>query len=206
MSTSVKSASPSYTRCTSMLMNSLTPENLAFLQSNHQDSQPRQCASKSEQLAPSISEGSGATNGTQDNHYRGFHGMDDMGSECKDASLSEYVDVHLGRKRKYNQRLVTVHSYREHLNDPFLRLSRRERPKNLPPRRTRKSFTELVSLSSSTSINSSRYKMLIFPEKLHLMLHQLENEGLQHICCWKPHGRCFVIGDKDEFASAVAPR
>lgn len=40
-----------------------------------------------------------------------------------------------------------------------------------------------------------------FPERLHYLLTELENDGLQHIACWRPHGRCFVVSDKKEFES-----
>ena len=32
-----------------------------------------------------------------------------------------------------------------------------------------------------------------FPVKLHYMLSELEQDGLDHIVSWQPHGRCFVV-------------
>jgi len=44
-----------------------------------------------------------------------------------------------------------------------------------------------------------------FPVRLHAMLHELEVEGLDHICSWQIHGRCFVVHKPEEFANYVLP-
>ncbi|CAJ1953998.1 unnamed protein product [Cylindrotheca closterium] len=38
-----------------------------------------------------------------------------------------------------------------------------------------------------------------FPLKLHAMLEAVQNEGLEHIVSWQPHGRCFVVRDPKAF-------
>eukprot|EP00980_Cylindrotheca_fusiformis_P029873 scaffold23996_cov117-Cylindrotheca_fusiformis.AAC.1 len=42
-----------------------------------------------------------------------------------------------------------------------------------------------------------------FPLKLHAMLKGVEQDGLQHIVSWQPHGRCFAIHDSKEFAKIL---
>lgn len=45
-----------------------------------------------------------------------------------------------------------------------------------------------------------------FPEKLHEMLAQTEEEDLGHVVSWQPHGRCFLVHEKKEFVESVMPR
>ena len=42
-----------------------------------------------------------------------------------------------------------------------------------------------------------------FPVKLHYVLSEMENDGLQHIASWQPHGRSFVVHDQEEFVKKV---
>ena len=42
-----------------------------------------------------------------------------------------------------------------------------------------------------------------FPEKLHLMLESVEEEGLDHIVSWLPHGRSFMVHKPKEFVSEI---
>ena len=44
-----------------------------------------------------------------------------------------------------------------------------------------------------------------FPEKLHYMLSELENDGLSHIVSWQPHGRCFLVHKQKEFVEVILP-
>jgi HSF-type DNA-binding len=45
-----------------------------------------------------------------------------------------------------------------------------------------------------------------FPVKLHFMLSELENDLMDHIVSWQPHGRCFVVHKQDEFVKSIRPR
>lgn len=45
-----------------------------------------------------------------------------------------------------------------------------------------------------------------FPEKLHHLLASMDEEGLEHIIAWQPHGRCFVIHEKKTFVEDIMPR
>lgn len=44
-----------------------------------------------------------------------------------------------------------------------------------------------------------------FPFKLHSLLTLAEKFSLRNIMCWAPHGRCFVVNDKDLFCATVLP-
>ena len=45
-----------------------------------------------------------------------------------------------------------------------------------------------------------------FPEKLHEMLLAVEEEHLEEVISWQPHGRCFLIHQKERFVNDVMPR
>jgi HSF-type DNA-binding len=45
-----------------------------------------------------------------------------------------------------------------------------------------------------------------FPCRLHYCLNEMERDGLSHIVSWQPHGRCFVVHDKDRFMKEVLGR
>jgi hypothetical protein len=44
-----------------------------------------------------------------------------------------------------------------------------------------------------------------FPEKLHLMLESIEEEGLDHVVSWLPHGRSFMVHKPKEFVAEIMP-
>ncbi|CAB9499104.1 shock factor protein [Seminavis robusta] len=46
-------------------------------------------------------------------------------------------------------------------------------------------------------------EQVVFPVKLHTMLGQVEKDGLAHVVGWAPHGRCFMVRNKEEFVSRV---
>jgi hypothetical protein len=52
---------------------------------------------------------------------------------------------------------------------------------------------------------TSSMKKSNFPEKLHYVLSDMEKDGLQHVASWQPHGRCFVVHDKQLFVEKVLP-
>ena len=45
-----------------------------------------------------------------------------------------------------------------------------------------------------------------FPERLHQVLQQVENDGLGHVISWQPHGRCFLIRQPRVFVEHVMPK
>lgn len=44
-----------------------------------------------------------------------------------------------------------------------------------------------------------------FPEKLHIMLDKVEEQGLDHIVSWHPHGRSFAVHRPKEFVAEIMP-
>jgi hypothetical protein len=44
-----------------------------------------------------------------------------------------------------------------------------------------------------------------FPVKLHYMLSELENDGVDGIVSWQPHGRCFLVHKQQQFVEKVLP-
>jgi hypothetical protein len=76
------------------------------------------------------------------------------------------------------ERATVDHTYHDHLHDP----------------------DESESSNSSGETDQRPRKKgprggvtVTFPEKLHIMLHACEEEGLNHIVSWLPHGRCVVF-------------
>jgi cytochrome c553 len=130
------------------------------------------------------------------------HGCkDDTYSEFSDLSHSD-IEAELPACRRYvHQKLVVVHNYHDHLNDPQQEMQINH-SKNQIPERDSGSHPPF----KKTSIDSAPNDHLSFPEKLHYMLHRMEKEGLQHVVCWKPHGRSFAVGDKKEFLENIVPR
>lgn len=45
-----------------------------------------------------------------------------------------------------------------------------------------------------------------FPIYLHYILHQTEKAGLSHIVSWCPHGRAFVVHNRELFVRTVLPK
>ena len=45
-----------------------------------------------------------------------------------------------------------------------------------------------------------------FPSKLHIMLHEIHRDNMEHIVSWQSHGRCFIVHDIKEFENKILPR
>lgn len=80
-------------------------------------------------------------------------------------------------------RSFVEHHYHDHSRDPIAK------PVNL------------VGPRSDNNVMSRS-----FPEKLHFLLDTMAEEGLENIASWQPHGRCFVIHDKEEFVASIMQR
>lgn len=44
-----------------------------------------------------------------------------------------------------------------------------------------------------------------FPFRLHVLLTELEHDGMQAIASWQPHGRCFLINDQKRLVTEILP-
>jgi HSF-type DNA-binding len=116
--------------------------------------------------------------------------------------------------------VIVEHHYRDHLHDPLLSSScisdnlrlqstaRNQEHKNRLQLRDSPDTSAEASIptASTSTLTDSSHINLKFPEKLHVMLRQSEKEGLQHIVCWQPHGRSFMVRDKKAFVATVVPR
>ena len=60
--------------------------------------------------------------------------------------------------------------------------------------------------SIQASPKKAREKIVPFPNKLYEMLDQAETEGFQHIICWAPNGRGFLIKDPQLLEKELLPR
>ncbi len=86
------------------------------------------------------------------------------------------------------ERHVIQHNYHDHAND------------NLD-------FDELTS--DTLTLESPKKKggvAVPFPLKLHELLEKVDEEGLQHIVSWQPHGRAFVVREPKTFVADLMPR
>jgi HSF-type DNA-binding len=47
-----------------------------------------------------------------------------------------------------------------------------------------------------------------FPSRLHEMLREIDDagNGTGKIVSWQPHGKCFMIRDKEQFITRVLPK
>ncbi|KAL7576222.1 hypothetical protein ACA910_013705 [Epithemia clementina (nom. ined.)] len=62
-----------------------------------------------------------------------------------------------------------------------------------PPRKTTK------------AVRKTAFASQFFPSLLHAILTKAEVDGYDHICGWKPHGRSFVVWNRDLFVQRVMP-
>lgn len=88
------------------------------------------------------------------------------------------------------KRVLVDHTYVDHLHDPPT------------------ASVEAVDIQDSKSApKGPRGGVTVaFPEKLHQMLSQIDDEGLSQVVSWQPHGRCFLVHRKKEFIDEVMPR
>jgi hypothetical protein len=90
----------------------------------------------------------------------------------------------------HSNRILVDHSYADHLYD---------------------AEAQSDMISDTDTKNGKRHAprggvTVAFPERLHEMLAQMDEEGLEHIVSWQPHGRCFIVRKKKEFIEEVMPR
>jgi HSF-type DNA-binding len=63
------------------------------------------------------------------------------------------------------------------------------------------------TIVDATGVSSSRTSEdQSFPVRLHYCLNDMERDGLSDIVSWQPHGRCFVVHNKERFIKEVLGR
>lgn len=83
-----------------------------------------------------------------------------------------------------DRRPIVDHTYKDHLHDPLVCSSSEQ--------------------DSTEKKSTTRGGVTIpFPEKLHAMLSSNEEED---VVGWQPHGRAFLIRDKDRFVNEIMPK
>jgi hypothetical protein len=71
---------------------------------------------------------------------------------------------------------------------------------------TAQNFAASSAGSHITTICASPLQHATFPVKLHAMLTEIEQTGLHsHIVTWRPHGRLFVVNDRQRLIQEVLP-
>ena len=68
------------------------------------------------------------------------------------------------------------------------------------------SSTNNSSINSSTSSSSSSSSLGIFPYRLHQILADAENEGLDHVISWVAGGKLFKVHSPDSFTKLIMNR
>lgn len=64
----------------------------------------------------------------------------------------------------------------------------------------------LSELRTKSQVGPRGGVSVAFPEKLHQMIGEIEEEGREDIVSWRPHGRAFQILNKKAFLEEVMPR
>lgn len=82
------------------------------------------------------------------------------------------------------------HNYHDHSNDS-------DTHEYWPPELSYHLFPHIACIRGSDQS---------FPVKLHLMLEEVEREGLNSIVSWQPHGRCFVVHQQKDFVDRILTR
>lgn len=113
------------------------------------------------------------------------------------ANKSESRSSNRGRRNKKiiprrtyvpRERHVIQHNYHDHANDHL-------------------DFDEFTS--DAFKLESPKKKggvAIPFPLKLHELLEKVDEEDLQHIVSWQPHGRAFVVREPKTFVADLMPR
>lgn len=82
------------------------------------------------------------------------------------------------RCRQHHHHIIVEHHYHDHAHDPYERYQGEQHP-------------------------AKGGVTIPFPIKLHAMLVGVKREGLEDVCSWQPHGRCFVVRKPQEFVELL---
>lgn len=107
-----------------------------------------------------------------------------------------------GKTAKNNDRHFVVHEYHDHAFDADDSCDQEDDTYN--------SNDNTTAAAASTNEEHHRRRRggvtASFPMKLHEVLDQVVEDGLDHIISWQTHGRCFVIHKPKEFVEWVMPK
>ena len=70
-------------------------------------------------------------------------------------------------------------------------------------------FTDFAKITLEDNPKNKKHRGGVgthFPTLLHLVLTRAEKDGYSHICSWQPHGRCFMVHNRELFVQEVMPQ
>merc|ERR1711862_425452 len=68
-----------------------------------------------------------------------------------------------------------------------------------------KKYKDYIYVADEDIVGNFKQVRQIFPEKLHALITQYEEDGKSHIVSWNHHGRAFKIHDEDVFINNISP-
>jgi hypothetical protein len=85
-----------------------------------------------------------------------------------------------------------------------------KRPKSSGEHSIYRDFSRLTDISnmpgdSEEGKAGNRTSDRTFPVRLHFMLSELEQDGLDTIVSWQPHGRAFIVKKQEAFVARILP-
>jgi hypothetical protein len=84
-----------------------------------------------------------------------------------------------------------------------------KRPKNSGEHLIYRDFSDLTDSNAPGDIEdgkaTNRTSDRTFPVRLHFMLSELEQDGLDTIVSWQPHGRAFIVKKQEAFVARILP-
>jgi HSF-type DNA-binding len=109
----------------------------------------------------------------------------------------------LGSKRPNFKRLYTK---RRHMQtEPLDKSAQGKTPENTPSTAGSGSYNDYCfSMPPQVEPIMENQVSPRFPEKLFALLDRAEAEGFTHILSWQPHGRCFVVQDRETFKGLIS--
>jgi hypothetical protein len=116
--------------------------------------------------------------------------QDDNSTTMHRKDLDRRRKKGLAKRSKVSKgRHVIQHNYHDHANDVI-------------------DFDEYTSdsLGHNLPIKKKGGVAVPFPLKLHELLDKVDDENLNHIVSWQPHGRAFVVREPKRFVSGLMPR
>lgn len=102
---------------------------------------------------------------------------------------------------KLHTKHYVEHNYHDHARDPFVS--------------NEQGTDEVANLGDHIDDDENAKKKrgghrggvaVPFPEKLHYMLSQMEQNETPDVVNWQPHGRCFIVHKPKEFVEDIMPK
>jgi HSF-type DNA-binding len=80
-----------------------------------------------------------------------------------------------------------------------------EPPEDQHPAEASRSYIDhSLSAPTTSETASANQELQRFPERLYQLLERAEQEHFSHVISWQPHGRCFMIHQRDAFKNLLS--